>query len=183
MYTLITPALQSAVTLEEAKTHLRVTDTSEDTYIQGIIEAAQEMAEGHTGRTLIDSEWEWTLQEFTEYIILPKVPVTSITAIKYKDSNGVEATIPAEDYWLRESEPAVIIHKDAWPEVGEGIDGIKITFKAGYANPGKVPAAIKAAMYLIIGKLYDNRSDLMEGRFTSEMPKGSEHLLNRWKIY
>jgi uncharacterized phiE125 gp8 family phage protein len=183
MYTLITPAIQSALTLAEAKTHLRVLGADEDSYIQALIETAQEMAEGYTGRVLIDSTWSFELDYFPAAIKLEKAPVSSITSIHYFDTEGVEQTLDASAYSIRKSEPAMIYPNEKWPETETGINRVKVLFQAGYATPAEVPAAIKSAMYLLIGHLYDNRSDAVESRQINELPKGSDYLLDRWKVY
>lgn len=183
MYKLVTAPLTKAVSLAEAKTHLRVLDTSEDTYIQGIIDAAQEIAESYTNRAFISSTWSYTLDEFPGYIRIMKSSVTAINSVKYIDGDGVEQTLDPTKYGIRYSDPAVIAPLKAWPGTEYGLSKITVEFVAGWADAASVPASIKAAMYLIIAHLYDNRSDVVEGRTVNELPQGSKYLLNQWRVF
>ena len=63
------------VTLDETKTHLRVTDTSEDTLIGGLITAAREYAELVTGRAFITRAYTLTLPATASVPVLVTVTV------------------------------------------------------------------------------------------------------------
>ncbi len=45
-----------------------------------------------------------------------------------------------------------------------------------------IPPAIKAAVLLILGTLYDNESDQIVGRSVSELSLTAEKLLQSWRI-
>ena len=74
-----------------------------------------------------------------------------------------------------------IINGISYPNVYERADAIEIKFKAGYGTgAGDVPEAIKTAILLIIGFMYEKREDTV-----SRLPKASEYLLDpyRFKTY
>jgi hypothetical protein len=52
----ITPATEYPITLSEAKSHIRITYTAEDTYIQSLIVAATDWAQQFTRRIFIDTQ-------------------------------------------------------------------------------------------------------------------------------
>jgi uncharacterized phiE125 gp8 family phage protein len=56
-----------------------------------------------------------------------------------------------------------------------------VNFVCGYTNAAAVPQAIKQAMLLIIGHLYENRSDVLTGTQINEMPLASRYLLEPYR--
>lgn len=175
------------VTLTEAKLHLKVDDTTEDTLITALIQAAREHAENYTGRAFIEQSWELVMDEFDEEIELPIAPATSVTSITYKDPNNVTQTLSASVYELNTHDtPQEIYVKygQVWPAYLAIENSITVTFKAGYgATAASVPAPIRAAILLIIGHLYQNRENVVVGRTPAELPQGAESLLNPYRIY
>src|SRR5574343_985939 len=98
---LITAATTTPVTLAEAKLHCRVDGTDEDALITSLITAATETAEQQlAGRVLMQQTWELTLDAFPGVFELTRVPVQSITSLKYYDTAGVQQTMAGADYTL-----------------------------------------------------------------------------------
>ncbi|WP_418991120.1 head-tail connector protein [Alistipes sp.] len=58
---------------------------------------------------------------------------------------------------------------------------ISVTAIVGY-NKDNIPPAIKAAILLILGTLYDNESDNLVGRTVSELSLTAEKLLFPWRV-
>ena len=58
------------------------------------------------------------------------------------------------------TDPAVIepAYNESWPEVRSNeLNAVQITYQAGYGAAEDVPDAIKQAMYLLIGDMFENR--------------------------
>ena len=155
------------VSLAEAKTHLRVDFTDDDTLIGALIDAATAHVDGYTGilaRALVTQTWQ---QDFCDWpgdrvLRLPLAPVASVSSVKYFDSANTEITVAATgNYALLEDArgPYIKFTSDfAAPALfDERDDRIRVTFVAGYGDPAEVPAAIRAALMLIVGDLYKNR--------------------------
>lgn len=85
--------------------------------------------------------------------------------------------IPKDKYTLLNSDYEDILYVDA-EYVGK-----RITVKAvvGYSKES-IPPAIKAAILLILGTLYDNESDNIVGRSVSELSLTAQKLLLPWRI-
>ena len=58
---------------------------------------------------------------------------------------------------------------------------VRIEFTAGYA-PADIPASIIADIKLIVGLLYDKRTDEVTGTITSRVKLGTDALLNANRI-
>lgn len=155
------------VSLAEAKTHLRVDFTDDDTLIGALIDAATAHVDGYTGilaRALVTQTWQ---QDFCDWpgdrvLRLPLAPVASVSSVKYFDSANTEITVAETgNYALLEDArgPYIKFTSDfAAPALfDERDDRIGVTFVAGYGDPSDVPAAIRAAVLLIVGDLYKNR--------------------------
>lgn len=164
---LITGPTEPPVSLAEAKAHLRVDFTDDDTLISALVDAATAHIDGYTGilaRALVTQTWR---QDFCDWpgdrvLRLPLAPVVSVQSVKYFDAANAEITVDAiGNYALLEDArgPYIKFTSDfAAPALyDERDDRIKVTFVAGYGDPSDVPAAIRAAVLLIVGDLYKNR--------------------------
>lgn len=159
---LITPPTAEPITLAQAKAHLRVEVSDDDTLIGALITAAREAAESSTQRALMLQTWELSLPCFppSDAIRLPKAPLSSLTSISYVDSDGETQTMAEAAYQLDvHSEPARILpaYGTTWPTTREHPNSVLVRYQAGYADADAVPAQIKAWMLLRIGSLYENR--------------------------
>jgi type II secretory pathway pseudopilin PulG len=92
-YQVITPASTYPVSLTEAKSHLKVDTTADDTYIESIIKAATQLSEEYTNRFFIDTVIEQYASSFAELETLFKSKVSAVSYVKYYPSGTT--TIPS----------------------------------------------------------------------------------------
>lgn len=195
---LITPPAVEPITLEEAKSHLRVSDDDNNDMLRLYIKAVRQNLDGMDGwlgRALVTQTWELTLDSFPcGEIRIPIPPLQSVTSIKYDDEDGNEQTVDAGDYTVDTlNEPGwVLVNSDeSWPTTFNGINAVRVRFVAGYAptndSPNdlraNVPAPIKAAMLLMLGTLYENRGEVIVGQTAITMPWASEALLKPYRVF
>jgi len=184
------------ISLEEAKLHLHVTHSDEDSLIAIYIRAAREWTEGPSGflgRALVTQTWRLTLDSFpTAEIKIPLPPLQSVVGVYYDDPSGVEQTISPDDYYVdNQSEPGWVLPVVSWPTPLNAINAVRVDYVAGYGatadSPpsltGKIPFNIKAAMLLIIGHLHENRAQNIVGQAVGELPMGVDYLLRQYKIH
>jgi len=186
--TLITPPAAEPVALVDAKSHLRVDTTDEDTLITALITAAREWAEEIQARAYITQTWELVLDEFPESdeIRLPRPPLLSVVSVKYKDESGSETTWDASNYIVdtdREPGRLVLAANKSWPLVTlYPAAGIRVRFTAGFGTTADdIPERIKAAIKLLLGHLYEHREAVSETRL-NEIPLGAKRLLQLDKM-
>lgn len=179
--TLNTAPAEEPVTLIEAKSHLRVTSTDDDTLITTLITVAREMAETFTNRVLITQTWEWRRDAFVPWTLeVPLAPLASVANIQYIDGNGDTQTLASTEYTVdANSEPGRITpaYGKFWPVTRYQINAVTITFVAGYGDAADVPTPIKQAILLIIGELYARREAAIAGAPIMEVPLGVKALL------
>lgn len=182
-FKVITPPTEP-VTLADARLHLRVTDTSEDTLIASLTTAAREYCEHYLQRSIGSQTLELALDEFPDGAIdLPRSPVTAITSLKYIDTNGTEQTLAPSAYTLdtfSHTSWVIRAYGTEWPETLDAANVVRVVYVAGAATP---PATVKAAMLLTIGHLYENRESTVIGQTAIELPLGVKALLDTVRVW
>jgi uncharacterized phiE125 gp8 family phage protein len=172
-------ALQSPVTLDEAKDHLRVVTTDEDQYISSLCLAATDFAEKFQNRTFVKRTRTMVLDAFPTVIRPPWPPLISVTTLKYIDSDGAEQTLSNTLYRVDAvTEPGriTVAYNETWPTIRAVTNAITITYLAGYGTAAAVPDDVKAAIKLIVGHLYEHREAVSEGQIY-EVPMAAKSLL------
>lgn len=177
------------VTLGQAKRHLRVDHADDDDLIQIYLDAAARRLDGWDGilgRCLTPQTWRVDLPGFpaNDLIRLPLPDVQSIGSVEYLDAGGAAQTMAADGYRaVNDALGGVLMRKPgtSWPATYAAPDAVKVTFVAGYgtsANP--MPAAIRAAILLHLGVLYDHRAAVDAGTL-AELPLAYETLISPYR--
>lgn len=148
----------SVVTLAEAKLHLRVTGADEDTLIQGHINAAEYMAAEYMGRLIYVDQTALTAARAGAPAALAAATDAYVAAVDAAGSLTVDveldaALLAAERDYMNAQVRARMTH------AGVVVDG-----------------AIRAAVLLIVGALYEDRD-------AADIPRGAMSLLQPQKIY
>ena len=155
-----TAVATEVVAVADAKVHLRVDHSSDDTYIGVLITAAREEAEHETERSIGEQTLTLTAAGFDRVMALPRPPVTSVTSVKYYDADGVQRTVSSGNYRLDTSVAPPVIEFDddySFPTVDDRADAVEIVYAAGYTS-ATCPALIKQYMLLRIGTMYEHRT-------------------------
>jgi len=192
---IITAPTTEPISLAEAKEHLRIIHNDEDTLITALIKVARQSGETITKRALASATFELTLDKFPadKVIILPMPPVElPITSIKYKDKDGIEATLSNQDYIGYDDMPAKIIpaYGKSFPDTElYPIGAVKIRYKAGHKTTGDdanliIPEEIEQGLLILIANYYEHREDLLSrGHIPKTVPFGVRALLEPYKIW
>jgi len=184
------------VTLEEARNHCRLYATGspeshpDDAFLERAIQAARENAEDFMQRAIIETEYEWSFDQFphnADQLVLPANPALSVESIAYTDTEGNAQTVTGFVTQLTRAESVVVpAFGQSWPDSRGYLGDVTVTFKAGYAPDAassptdyraNVPASIKNAILLLVGHLYENRESVNIGNITSKVPMTFESLL------
>ena len=185
-YQVITAATSYPVSLTEAKSHLKVDTTADDTYITSIIKAATQLSEEYTNRFFINTVIEQTCSDFAQLQTLFKSKVSAVAHVKYYDSDNSLQTLSATIYDTQlKYEPSQIQLADdkSFPEITKRNDAVVARYTVGYgASASDVPEIIKQAILLTIGNFYQNRNSVVIGRIATELPMNVKWLLDTYKV-
>jgi len=183
--TLKTAPASEPFTTAEAKTHLRVDIATDDTYIDTLVVSARARTEAYLRKALITQTWEYRLDWFPisdeSELLVPMLPMVSVSTIKYIDSDGDEQTWSSAEYTvdIYNHVPRILpAFSFSWPTTRDQINAVTIEFVAGYGTASDVPQDIKHAMLLLIGEMYENREESVTGTIVSAMPTTAQSLLD-----
>ena len=173
------------ITTAEAKTHLRIDTSDDDTYIDTLVAAARRWAETFTERAFVTQTWVWKLDAFPnngDPFRVPYPPLSSVTSITYLDVDGDSQTLETSVHEVDiATQPGRIALKwdQVWPIVRSGnvIDVVTMTFVAGYGDASDVPDEIKHAIKIVTAHLYVNREPVVVGAPIANVPLSAEELL------
>jgi len=163
-YQLITPPAIEPVTLEQAKSQLRVDFSQDDSLITALISAAREYVEQNLNRAIYNQTYVLSLDQFnygdwrstipTERrnplrfsslwesmaLRLPMPRLVLVTSITYLDTTGTQQTLDPSTYVVdNASQPARIVPALdlTWPTTDYYIPGsVQVTYVAGSYGDG-----------------------------------------------
>ena len=177
------------VSVAEAKTHLRIDSSfsDDDTYIGTLIDVATLAAENYTNLALMQQTWYLDIDSFPDYFYLLKGTLERVTvnSITYKDEDNVTQTLAASNYVADGSiKPArIYFTPDATiPSTYDVPNAVTVDFTLGFTTSDDVPAPIKQAILLTIGRFYEIRQDVVTGTIATTIPRTVEYLLNPYRV-
>jgi uncharacterized phiE125 gp8 family phage protein len=180
------PAVEP-VTLTEAKTHLRIDGSAEDTLVGSLIITSRLHVEAALGLALITQGWSYFIDDWPpgRELALPLRPVQGITAVRlYADDESLQ-TLSADTYLLDGAgAPARLVRRgnSAWPKPNRAANGIEIAIVAGYGNAvADVPAPIQAIL-LLIAHWYEHREPVEIGAASVPVPPMVSDLLQPYRM-
>lgn len=176
---IVTPPTKLAVSISEARKHMRVEDLDNDDLIYTYVMSAQQSLSMQLGRSLVLTSYALDVYNWHRDIYLPMPPIRSVSAVKVRGTDGTLATITTSDYTLlltSEGRGRLTIPGTwGWPYTSYMQAIASVEYTAGY---DVVPAPLRAAILLMAGTLYDNRSDV--GSAATYKVPGVENLISTY---
>jgi len=195
--TVTTAPTAEPVTLTEVKTHLRITTSDDDTYLNDLIKTAREYTERYTSRAFISQTIDIWFDAFPASSMtpleLPAPPLISVTHIKYYDNDDVLQTWSSANYIVdTDGDPGIVYpaRNQSWPSPRVFPRSVNVQYLAGYEDSGaspvdladNVPMPIKQAILLLIGHLYENREATAPGIAINDVPLSYRTILAPYKL-
>lgn len=170
------------VSVDDVKADLRLEHDDDDGLIQGLIQAATELAgapNGITGKALATETWALSIRAAgrDSCIHLPVTPVKSLSSITYYDGENQAQSLDVADFYLYGDENWAYVQPKTgvvWPSLYDRLDAITVTFVAGFES---VPKNIQQGMRLMVSHWYENRLAVVTGTIATELPMAAEMLL------
>lgn len=173
------------VSVDQARAHLRLDETEDETTVRALITAARQHVEAVTGRALVTQTLEMKLDHFpgTAHgildlrmhpealtgrgqdwaIRLPRSPLQSVSSISYVDDAGSTQTLAASKYDVDTSSLVPRItpaYSEVWPTTRPIPNAVTVTFVAGYSAVSSIPAGLKQAILVLVGTMFENRESV-----------------------
>jgi uncharacterized phiE125 gp8 family phage protein len=159
-WSVTTPPTEEPVTIDEAKAYLRADGNEDDALIGSLITAARESVESSCERALMPQVWTERQVTFPAGIELRGGLVDEVTSVKYLDANGVQQTLDPTAYRLSfNTSTPTLVPVSTWP-VGTNVE---VEYSLGYPEAATVPAAIRAAILIMVADMYANREISLAG--------------------
>jgi len=170
VFDVLDPALLPIVSLEELRTALKLSATTDDELLRDVLNEATDLAERRVGRALRRKTVVESHAGGSSGILLRQPPALSVTSVV---ENGT--TLDSSAYFVRESS-GVLYRGTAtapycWPH-----GTITVTYVAGYADP---PSAAKRGVKAIAKWLYQSEQN-MGGRFGTDESQYAGDALPDW---
>ena len=181
-----TASTVALLTTAEAKSHLKITVTTDDTLIDNLIKAARESAEVFTNRFFIQTVLSQYGDNFTDLYYLFKSPLIGVDKIQYYDIDD-SLQVLSTDVYITDliHQPARIGLKpnQSFPNLADRLNAVICIYKVGYGTAASdVPEAIRQAVLLTVGNWYENRQNVVVGHSVNELPKSAQYLLEQYKV-
>ena len=182
-YELTTPRVTSPITVDNAKLHLNIEHTDDDSWLPTYIDQATSWAENYTGASVGSQVWTLYGDTWCDILELPALSPITAVVVKYDDPDGVEQTLHPDEYWFDgKSKPATITPSDTstdWPETSTGPNVIRVEMTVGQVT---VQPDFLAGIYMMIGHLYERR-EATSPIDIKEVPLGAKAFLDHYKVY
>lgn len=162
----VTPSTLEAITLSEAKEHLKIDGDDENTLIRLYVNAAVKRCEDYRQSAIMSAEHEMHSSGFDYSFNLQKHPVTAINSVKYYDENNALQTVATSDYRLQDFRQPCFLEFDTEfdvPDLYEREYPVVINFQAGYLSASTVPATIKLGILSELGTFNEFRQSVTSG--------------------
>jgi len=152
------------ITLDEVKSHCRVFNDFENSYLQSLIPVCLDLCQSYTGRMLTTGSAVVVVHSWQSQVLLPYGNVTEVTKLVL---DGTESTAFTFD------DVSQII------SINAPYATARIEFNAGYET---LPVVVKQAVLVMINTAFNNRDDVVVGQTVNEMPRTSRDLLDRVRL-
>ncbi len=174
------------VSLELVKEQLRITNTSDDTFLTLLINSVREFFQSKTGRILITTEFETFWSFFTQAFEIRRSKLVELLDFQYLNVDDVLVDMPDIFYTNKESEYSRLIVRDVglFPnDKADNIQSVRANFTAGFGVTSvSIPADIQMALMNHVAQLYTNRGDCSTCEVSSAVPANAQLIYNKYTI-
>jgi len=178
--TLVTGPETEPLTIEEAKSQLRLDFDEDDALVQRLVRAARMWVEGQTHRALMEQTWDQKMPCFPGLIRFEKNPVMSVSSITYDEGSSPNPTLAASQYTVvtrNYNSYVAPAYGVSWPSTLAVPEAVTVRFVAGYTE---VPEPLTHAVAMLVAHWYENREITTHGS-VSEVPMAVEALISPYR--
>jgi len=184
--TLISPPATEPLSLEDMKTHLRLTTSDDDSSVSQLLVAARHALEARGGLAFMPQAWRYALDrkliDNTPDVLLPLSPIKSIDAIKVVLRDGEHIALDSDQYTAQTGTIGRVRFHTTLPAQARALGGLAIDFTAGHDTISLIPAELRHAIRLLTAHFFENRESASEARVFS-IPRSIDALIAPyWRV-
>lgn len=162
-----------AALLADAKSHLRVEFTRDDSYIEGCVARAIATVQDQTDISINRAVWDWSPADTTAgCLMVPHSPLDTVL-VEDADSNDVTS-----DYTISGTDSKA---NPGTPIITPAPAGLTVTLTVGYDNAADLPSNITHAILLLTGTYYEYREQLVNSNIATLPGWVTSMLANMWR--
>lgn len=152
-YKITTDLASEPIAASEAKTHMKIDYTDEDTLITSLITVARQQLEKWSGLAFGEKTVKVYMKSHRLTVDFPIVPVSAVTSVKVNAGETTEDTLTAGDhYFLRGV-------SDKKLDVYNHYNGLEVIYTTSALADIPFSESIKAAVKAQVAHLYEHRGD------------------------
>lgn len=167
----VTPPTGFVVSVGEMEDHLRWEDASEASVILGLIKAATSYVQDISGKQLLTATYDVQWARFpgcNGALVLPRVPVSSVTSVKYYDTTGTQQTMSSALYTVQDGSEhfsgyVIPAFNGQWPSTYGHDQDVTVRFVCGFGTPSDVPETFKLQIKLLVAHWFEHREAIACG--------------------
>jgi uncharacterized phiE125 gp8 family phage protein len=163
------------VTLEDAKSFLRVEHDDDDDVIAALIAGARIHVEAQTRRALITQSWRLVRDAWPTdgRIDVRPSPLQSLDVVRVYDGGGEAAVLDLQGFIVDAANAALVFAPWSPAQPGRAAAGIELDVTCGYGDdPADVPEPLRQAIRMMVAHWYDNRAVAAMGQAVAMLPAG-----------
>lgn len=168
------------ITTDEAKDHIRIDFSTDDTYVDALIDAAQEACEQILGFGFGTYNHVGYTDTFSRVLHFRQANLSGSPTVQHKLEDGTYQTLTTSDYKsTSKTYPGQIVFADSvhLNNVNNDPEWIQVSWSSEYTT---TPKLVKQAGLMIVGHLYEMRQDVGYSR-VFEVPMNSKYLLEKYR--
>lgn len=166
------------ISLERAKSHLKVDYSEDDADILTCIDGARGAIERETGYLVGERTVDCVFNGFLG-LTLETGPIIEVVSVKYLDPTGETQTLPSSDYRYLKGPRTIVLKPDkSWPDLYNGDECVTVRVRAGWkvgadltVGETELPSDLLKLMFVLLNHGYENREYVYTGLQLREYPK------------
>jgi uncharacterized phiE125 gp8 family phage protein len=173
------------ISLDDAKDHLRVTDTNQDSVIKDCIKSATGLVEKYTGQILQSRTYciYYDSHEIRRYepIDIWMYPISSITSVKYLNESGVETTFSEYNTDLTSFPSRVLLTTTPTMQL-DVLNQFRIYVTAGFTDVNEIDPEIIGWVKIFTAFFYQTRQPEYTGLTVNEIAYNYQRALDKYRV-
>lgn len=177
------PAM-SAVTVQQAKAHLRISGDDDDDVVQSLLAAAVDFLERDTGLSLINQTWRFWFDAVPDdqVLLIDRRPANEIVSCIGYDRSGKPTTIEPEAYFLNTVTVPARLRLATDHDWQVAANGLEVDVNTGFGETGTdVPNSLLQAILCLVAHWYEFRGAFDASDQPVSIPDAYKRLVKPWR--